>query len=157
MIDEQALQQQAHDDGLDHAQRIFEGAFIVELGEPQQRWDPVRLRQVFDQPMKLWRHMSDFEVVLDRENRPVGFIDHDKWTDCRWEALTDAEIVDLVAVVGAFEGDLAVVHTVRGEEDVLEADLQETRPYGKVYWYRVRINPARQAVISLMPMTRDLL
>ena len=95
MLSREQLQQTARDDCLSHAKQVVAGELKVELGESEQRWSPTHLRYVFDQAMVIWRQIAPFEVLLDADDRPVGFVDPDKWQDCQWRQLGQWDVQDL--------------------------------------------------------------
>jgi hypothetical protein len=158
MLDLEKLRKQAADDCLAHVQKELEGQFHVEpIPEPPEEclsWDPVHLRYAFDVGMEIgWRY-GQFEVVLDTEDRVVGYVDHDKWLDCRWEPLTGEEALRIARATGLLRQSLRVAESREGEKGCLELVLEVLggREAERVF---VRINPARRAVISLLPESAE--
>jgi hypothetical protein len=154
MLDLEKLRKQAVDDCLAHVQKELEGQFHVEpIPEPPEEclsWDPALLRYAFDVGMDIgWRY-GQFEVVLDAEDRVVGFVDHDKWLDCRWEPLTDEEALRIARSSGLLRQSVRKAESRQGEKGCLEMVL-EVLGGKQPERMLVRINPARRAVISLLP------
>lgn len=154
MVDLDTLQKKALADCLAFAGQQLTGDFHVEpVPVPDDEalsWDPVELRYVVDQTAVLWRRYGQFEVVLDAEDRVVGYVDPDKWEKCRWEPLTDAEALSIARTSGLLRPGLRLVESRKGEGDCLELRLEEpgrNAPPGLV----VCINPVRRAVISVLP------
>ncbi|MBN1208025.1 MAG: hypothetical protein JXB05_24385 [Myxococcaceae bacterium] len=154
MFDLKTLQKKAIADCLAFAQQHLSGDYLAEPIElpPEQAlvWDPVELRYAVDRSMVLWRRYGQFEVVLDADNRVVGYVDHDKWERCRWEPLTDAEALAIARASALLRPGLKLVESRQGEKGCLELRLEppgEEPSLGLL----VRINPARRAVISLLP------
>jgi hypothetical protein len=154
MVDLDTLQKKAVADCLAFAEQQLSGDFRAEpVPIPPAEalsWDPVELRYVVDQTAVLYRRYSQFEVVLDADDRMVGYVDHDKWEQCRWEPLSDGEALTLARASGLLRPGLRLAESRRGEGDCLELLLAEpgrNAAPGLV----VRINPARRAVISVLP------
>jgi hypothetical protein len=144
------LQKKAIDTCRAHAEATLEGTYQVEALEPTLEWDPLDLRTVFEQPMTVWRACSAFEVLLDEADRPVGYVDHDKWTECAWRDLPEQEAVSLVRATGLVPGSFELTGRARGERECLELTFEElaARPPRRI---RVRVNPSRRCVISIVP------
>ncbi len=130
-------------------EETLEGEYAVEPLEHVLEWDPIGLAHVFDQPMVVWRGLAGFEVLLDDRDRPVGFVDEDKWLRCAWAELTQAEALALARATGFVGDELPLASAGRGEKDCLELVFGAPGKPGRV---RVRINPARKAVISAEPL-----
>jgi hypothetical protein len=129
-----------------HVEGTLEGEYVVEPLEPTLDWDPISLAHVFDQPMVIWRALSGFEVLLDERDRPVGFLDEDKWIRCAWTEIPREEAVALARATGFVPEELPLASSARGEKDCLELVFAaKGRPGG----VRARLNPARAAVISV--------
>jgi hypothetical protein len=158
MVDLDTLQKKAVADCLAFAEQQLSGEYRAEpIPVPPEEalsWDPVELRYVVDQSVVLHRRYSQFEVVLDADDRVVGYVDHDKWEKCRWEPLTDGEALSIARTSGLLRPGLRLTGSRRGEGDCLELILAEpgrNAAPGLV----VRINPARRAVISVLPADED--
>jgi hypothetical protein len=154
MVDLDTLQKKALADCLAFAEEHLSGEFRAEPvpmpADEALSWDPMELRYVADQTVVLWRRYSQFEVVLDAEDRVVGYVDHDKWLKCRWEELPEEEALSLARTSGLLRPELKLVEARKGEGDCLELYLREqgrNPPPGLV----VRINPALRVVISILP------
>lgn len=132
-----------------HVEMTLEGEYIVEPLEADLEWDPVSLAHVFDQPMVVWRALAGFEVLLDGRDRPVGFVDDDKWLRCEWKELPREEAVALARATGFVPAELPLASAARGEKDCLELVFVAPRGAAGV---RARLNPARRAVISVEPL-----
>jgi hypothetical protein len=159
MVDLDTLQKKALAACLALAEQQLNGEFLAEPVEvPTDEalsWDPIELRYVVDQTAVLWRRYGQFEVVLDEEDRVVGYVDHDKWQKCRWEPLTDGEALTIARTSGLLRPGLKLVESGKGEGDCLELRLEE--PGKKAApGLVVRINPARRAVISVLPAEEAL-
>lgn len=133
-----------------HVEATLEGEYVVEPQEPFLEWDPIALAHVFDQPMIVWRAVAGFEVLLDARDRPVGFVDEDKWLRCAWQDLPEEEALGLARATGFVPPEARLLSAGRGEKDCLELVFAE-KPAGPRR-VRVRINPARKAVISAEPI-----
>lgn len=132
-----------------HVEKTLEGAYAVEPLEHALEWDPIALTHVFDQPMVVWRGLAGFEVLLDAHDHPVGFVDEDKWLRCAWAELAEAEAEALARATGFVGSELPLASAGRGEMDCLELVFGALGKPGRV---RVRVNPARKAVISAEPL-----
>jgi hypothetical protein len=132
-----------------HVEATLEGEYAVEPQEATLEWDPIALAHVFDQPLIVWRALAAFEVLLDGHGRPVGFVDEDKWLRCAWAELPRDEAVALARATGFVPEELPFASMGRGEKDCLE--LVFAAP-GRGGGARVRVNPARKAVISVEPI-----
>jgi len=154
MVDLDTLQKKALAACRDFAEQQLSGEFQVEpVAAPADQalsWDPIELRYVVDQTVVLWRRYGQFEVVLDEEDRVVGYVDHDKWQKCRWEPLTDGEALSIARTSGLLRPGVRLVESRRGEGDCLELRLEEPGPKAPAGLV-VRINPVRRAVISVLP------
>lgn len=153
MVEFTSLRQRAHDDCLRHAQATFTGELMVELGESDQIWNPVELRHVFYQPMIIWKKYGDFEVILDEMNQPVGYVDHEKWHDCQWQALSRAEVLDIIFQTGMVHEDIVVEEEQPGERGCLEVLFKEMRGHLGLKRFRIQINPLRRVLISILPVS----
>jgi len=151
MLSKEQLQDRSREDCLRHARQDLTGELKVELGQADPHWSPVALREVFEQSMVIWRRIGRFEVLLDEDDVPVGFVDPDKWEDCRWRDLTEWDIRDLVGRTRLVRDGFAVRQAGRSRGDCLEAVLVEEPGDPNPKLLRVRINPSRRAVISLLP------
>ena len=152
MLEEDELIQKAHDDCLAHAQEVISGDLEIDLEEADLEWDPIQLRHVFDQPMVVWRRFGEFEVVLDDEDRPVGFIDAGGWKDCEWAPVAQDQALTLAGSSGWLSTALEPVRELtRGENGsaILEV-IDLARPANRQR-FTVEINPARMAIISILP------
>jgi len=130
----------------------LEGEFRVEPLEPDLGWDPVFLCHVHDQPMVLWRAFDAFEVILDADDRPVGFVDEDKWRSCSWRELPLNEAEALARSTGLVPHGLLLAEHAPGERGCLVLRFSTETPDGPHVC--VRINPERRAVISVEPEER---
>jgi hypothetical protein len=152
--DLEALQKKAIEDALAFAQEHLSGDFVAEpipqADDAALKWDPVELRYVADRSLVLWRRYSEFEVVLDADDRVVGYVDHDKWEKCGWEPLTNEEALSIARTSGLLRPGLELVEARQGEKGSLELRLAAPRE-APSQGLRVRINPARRAVISVLP------
>lgn len=153
LFDLDTLQKKATEACLAFVQEHLNGEFLAEpIPAPEDAaltWDPVELRYVADRSLVLWRRYGQFEVVLDAEDRVVGYVDHDKWEKCRWEPLTDAEALAIARTSGLLRPGLELVESRQGEKGSLELRLEGQEPAEGL---RVSINPARRAVISVLPV-----
>lgn len=147
MLDPSQLSQTAHDDCRKHVELLFEGAYHVEVLNHGTAWNPRELRNVFSQSMTVWRQYGEFDVILDAQNTPVGYIDHDKWTGCAWRELTPEQVKAIVSPLDPLRADVEIRSIARGERDCLEARVG----VGGVAEFLVRINPARAAIIAFIP------
>jgi len=150
LLDRADLERRAVQACREHVEATLEGEYVVDPLDASLEWDPIALAHVFDQPMVVWRALAGFEVLLDDRDRPVGFVDGDKWLRCAWSELPEAEAVDLARATGLVPPELRLASSARGEKDCLELVFSEEpgRPGG----VRVRVNPIRKAVISVEPM-----
>ncbi|WP_224363351.1 hypothetical protein [Hyalangium versicolor] len=153
--DLETLQKKAIEEGLAFAQQHLTGDFLAEpiaqSDDAALTWDPVELRYVADRSLVLWRRYGQFEVVLDAEDRVVGYVDHDKWEKCRWEPLTKEEALAIARNSGLLRPGLELVESREGEKGSLELLLAVPREEPS-QGLRVCINPARRAVISVLPV-----
>ncbi len=148
-IDRAELQQRALQAAQQHVDATLEGVYRLEALTPTLEWSPIELRQVFELPLVVWRAYGTFEVLLDDGGRPVGFIDSDKWLSCAWRELEPAKAEGLARSTTLVAPDWTLGEQKRGEKDCLELLFVDARGIPKV---RVRLNPARQAVISVLPV-----
>ncbi len=153
LIQPTELQDKAVEACRKRVEAALEGEYLVEPLEADLEWDPVSHRHVYDQPMVVWRAYGAFEVILDAQDRPVGFLDEDKWLRCAWRDLPEAEAVALARASQMVPANLALVGRSRGEKDCLELVFGEKE--GSRDGVRVRINPVRKAVISVVPFAED--
>ena len=112
-------------------------------------WDSIALRHVHDQPLVLWRAFGALEVVLDDQDRPVGFVDEDKWHSCSWRELPPGEVERLARATGLVPPGHALAGSAPGPRGCLE--LRFDGPPAHRAPLRVRGNPERRAVISVEP------
>jgi hypothetical protein len=132
-----------------HVEATLEGTFHLETLPHALEWNPVELRHQFEQPLVLWRVYDTFEVLLDEQNRPVGFVDGDKWRSCLWKELAVGVGEALARATGLVPPHFALSGQRRGEKDCLELIFVDGKLPGGLL---VRINPARRAVISVGPL-----
>lgn len=151
MATDEALRQQARTDCLAHAREDYGDDVVVTLGESRRAWNSVLLREIFRQPMVIWRRAHDVEIVLDAAtDQPVGFVDHAAWEGCTYLELTRDEILSLAAATGFTDRLAAVAEVRQGPRGCVEARLRSTLP-GRRPDLRVRINPAARTVIAIEP------
>lgn len=133
----------------EHVEAMLEGTYDLEALPHELEWSPVELRHHFEQPVVVWRKYDTFEVLLDEQNRAVGFVDADKWRSCAWKELPAGSAEALARATGLVPARVAVTATRRGEKDCLELFFAEEKVPGGLL---VRINPARKVVISVEPV-----
>lgn len=148
MIDPAQLSQTAHDNCLQHVTSLFEGEYAVQVLGNQTNWNPRELRQMFEQAMTVWRKYGEFEVILDEHDTPVGYIDHDKWTGCKWRELTPEQIKAIVSPYDPARADLTLHDIRRGDRDCVEVRVK----VGNEAEFFARINPERLALIAFVPV-----
>lgn len=148
LLEAAKLERRSMDACRKHVEAVLEGDYAVECVEPTLEWDPIGLAHVFDQPMVVWRGLAGFEVLLDERDRPVGFVDEDKWSHCTWAELPREAAVALARATGFVSADLPLASAVRGDKDCLELIFGAPGKGGA----RVRVNPSRAAVISVEPL-----
>lgn len=155
MLELDKLKGKAVAECLAHVEQHLEGTYWIDpIPEPADEsvsWDASLLRYVYDIAMVVWRRYGHFEVVLDADDRIVGYEDHDKWLECRWEPLTDEEALAIARASGLVRSAIRQVKSTRGERDCLELMLELAAPEGAER-LQVRINPARRAIISILPV-----
>lgn len=152
MLSDEKLQEIAHDECLTHAADVLTGDLLVELGEPDLEWDPIELRHVFDQPMVIWRGLEDYEVILDDDDRPVGFMDPTAAADCAWDSLSAEDALAIVTSSGWVSGALELVGGIRrGAGDSADFVIRDLVRPAEAERLLVRINPAKRTVISILP------
>jgi hypothetical protein len=158
MVELEKLERQAVADCLAHVKEHLEGEYHVEpIPEPPAErlsWDSSLLRYTYDIGMELWWRFGQFEVVLDAEDQVVGYVDHDKWLDCRWEPLTEGEALQIARSSGLLRQGLRTVESKQGEKGCLEL-LVEVLGGARPAHVQVLINPARRAVISILPVPAE--
>lgn len=147
----QQLQQQAVKDCEGHVASVLKGKFLIEPGEPHTDWNPLDFRREYDQPLIVWRESSDFDVVLDDQDKPVGYIDKDKYLNCQYRAMTHGEIIALAAATGYVPADSSVVSAAQGPHDCVEATLATEPERVDSPRYLVQINPTRKSIIAIVP------
>ncbi len=133
----------------EHVEAMLEGTYHLETLPHELEWSPVELRHHFEQPIVVWRIYDTFEVLLDEQDRPVGFVDGDKWRSCAWKELPADVAEALARGTGFVPARLAVTATHRGDKDCLELVFAEGTLPSRLL---VRINPARKVVISVEPV-----
>ncbi len=127
----------------------LDGEYRVEPLPDALEWNPVALRHVYDQPAVVWRSFDAFDVILDETNQPVGFVDEDKWRSCSWRDLPRADAEALARATGLLPPTAVLAECLPGERGCLELRFASPAPGGPRV--RVRVNPARMAVISIEP------
>lgn len=132
-----------------HVEATLEGEFHLEALAPALEWSPVELRHHFEQPLVIWRAYDTFEVLLDDQDRPVGFVDGDKWRSCAWKELPAGTAEALARRSGLVPAGLVLAREARGEKDCLELTFADAKQVTRL---RARVNPARQVVISVEPL-----
>jgi hypothetical protein len=132
-----------------HVEKVLEGEYHLEPVESELEWSPTALRTQFEQQLVVWRACATFEVLLDEADRPVGFVDGDRWTGCAWAELPAGAAEALARGTGLVPEGLALAGEARGEKDCLELVFQDARRRPRL---RARVNPARRAVISVEPL-----
>lgn len=147
MIDVAKLSEVAHDACKKHVELLFDGEYHVEVLNQKSQWNPRELRQVFQQSMTVWRKYGDFDVILDADDTPVGYIDHDKWTDCTWRDLNSAQVKAIVSPHDPMSTDIVVREIKRGARDCIDVLVRVAEESD----FNVKINPARGAIISFLP------
>jgi hypothetical protein len=147
LLDPAALQAKAIELCRKHTESQLEGEYLVEPLEGDLEWDPVSLRHLYDQPMVIWRAFGAFEVILDERQQPLGFVDEDKWLSCAWRDLPPARAEALARATGLVPAGMKLTESARGEKDCLELLFEG----GTTEAIRVRVNPSREAVISVQP------
>ena len=151
MISQDKLKQTAVDDCEQHVASLISGNFFVEANECDVSWNQIDLRHNFSAHMVIWRRCSEFTVVLDGNDKPVGYIDEDKWQDCAWAPVDHDTIVELAAQTGFVPEDALVLSEDVGPNDCVEARLSTDPEKPDAPRYVVRINPVRRRLISILP------
>lgn len=146
MLDTDKLNEAARDACQLHVEQLFEGEYRVEVLNNSTEWNPRELRNIFDQSMVVWRKYGDFDVILDEQDTPVGYIDYDKWRDCAWRELKPEEVKAIISPFDPLRSDFEIEAMARGARDCLEVQL---RVDGGLE-YHVRINPMRGAIIAFV-------
>jgi hypothetical protein len=158
MLELDKLKGKAVAECLAHVEQHLEGMYWIEpIPEPADEsvsWDASLLRYVYDIAMVVWRRYGQFEVVLDADDKIVGYVDHDKWLECRWEPLADEEALAIARASGLVRSGIRKVKSTRGERDCLELMLELVAPH-EAERLQVRINPARRAIISILPVPAE--
>ena len=143
------LMQRAIEECRRHVESALEGEFLVEPVASHESWDRIALRRRAKIDMVIWRAFAEVEVLLDEEDRPVGYVDPEKWTDCAWEPVSTADAERWVRDTGLVPTGMRLDSAARGEKDCLElvfrSDEQGIRSV------RARVNPRRKAIISVVP------
>jgi hypothetical protein len=148
----EVLQEKARADGLALAREVFGGEVLVDTGEATVEWNARDLRFIYDDVLTVWKRFTTFEVIVDDGDEVVGFVDEDKWSDCRAAPLADERAIELLRETGLFRGRLTVVGRSAGPEGCVELLVRsDTHPQGLVR--RVLINPVTCAVIAVEPVS----
>lgn len=146
------LRQQAKEDCLRHVEALFDETFVVELGESMEQWSPVMLRHLFEQPMVLWQRYGTFEVILDAENRPVGYVDESQWVGCAWEPLNYHEVLDLIKQTPLALPKLVIEKMEQGEQKCMVVLLKQVASEEPPARWLAQINGAKRSIISIEPV-----
>lgn len=149
------LKQQARDDCLAHVKQTLPGEFAIEILDSNLEWDPDDLRHLFEQVMVVWHKFGQMEILLDADNRPVGFVDETKWQDCRWSSMSEDDVIALAEKTGYVEPGASVLSMQEGRRGCVEAILGETGEDATEKRFRVEINPRIKAVISVVPVVEE--
>jgi hypothetical protein len=149
MLSEEDLKKKAQQDCLKHAEGTVRGELKVELGDFDRYWSRRELRHVFDQAMVIWRKSGTFEILLDENNKPVGFVDPDKWDKCQWQPMGDWEVRAMVQQTGLVAEGCGIENICRGERNCVEATVIEKPAEPDSRRFTVKINPSRRALISM--------
>jgi hypothetical protein len=132
-----------------HIEATLEGTYHLDALPNELEWSPVELRHHFEQPLVVWRAYDTFEVLLDAQDRAVGFVDGDKWGSCAWRELPPGVAEGLARATGLVPAGFTLGALRRGEKDCLELVFEEGKRPDKLL---VRINSARRVVISVEPL-----
>lgn len=152
MLSEQQLRALAVNRAQGHLDGILRRKVEVDIAATHVEWDVTDLRMVFAADMVVWYPTGTFEVVLDEANQPVGFVDEDKWADCQWVPLPRERLMELVMGSGIVADTAAIADVRKGDRNCAELTVTTDASRADAARLHVRINPATERVISIVPM-----
>jgi len=149
------LERTAVEECLEHVREVVPGEILVEPGEGVLEFDEEDLRHLFDQSLTVWRRFGEMEIVLDEEDRPVGFVDPGQQEDCVWMPLPESEILRIVRATGYARPDWQVLRHEKQDDGSLFAALGPIAGGFSRERAHARINPRRKTVIALRPVAEE--
>lgn len=146
------LQEKVLQETLAQAASQFTGELDISLASTVEEWDSTLLRQVLDVSMNVRYALSDFEVILDKEEKVAGFIDHAQWKKCQYVAISETELVQIGVASGWLS---AAVHLQKpchqGQKD--DAVIELTYNIDKTQTrYLAGFNVGKRSMIYLVPV-----
>lgn len=152
MLTEQQLRALAIGSAQAHMDAILTKKVEVEIRQSSVGWDATDLRMVFSAEMAVWFQTSEFEVILDDLNEPVGFVDEDKWKDCRWLPLPRDRLMELLQNTGFVPASAAIADLRRGPRQCAELVLTTDATRADAPRLLARVNPVTERVIAVLPL-----
>jgi len=138
------------------ARRNFAGDLVLDDCGSEEHWDPDLKRQIFTQDIAIDERLFSIDVLIDRDDQPIGFVDEAEWRDCAWREMSDDEVLALVRETELVDGALHVAVRRRDPQNALRASVVETGANDETYRLEVCINPARSSIISILPADEEL-
>ena len=128
------------------------GPVHVRTEASRVEWDDHRNRHVHEQELSIWKAFALLDVILDEQQRVVGFVDHEAYRRADDSSgLGDEDIRGLVA-----DDELLPAHTrVVGHAFSPGPEggrlIGVTVEHGERRWL-VEINPARRVIAAVRPL-----
>jgi hypothetical protein len=138
------------------ARRHFSGDLVLTDAGSFEQWDRSLHRQVLSQSIVIYERLCTVNVLIDRDDQPVGFVDEAEWRGCAWREMGDDEVLDLVRETAIVDGELRVLTRHRDQEDALRATVEEIGANGERYRLNVCINPSAPSIIAIVPADEEL-
>jgi len=152
MLSDQQLKALALSRAQTHMDAILKKKVAIELEGSHVAWDPTDLRTVFNAELAVWYETARFEVLLDAQNQPIGFVDEDKWAGCRWLPLPRERLLELLIGTGFLAETAAIADLRRGKDNCVEMVVTADAERADAPRFLARVNAATERVISVMPM-----
>lgn len=158
MLTREQLSSLAIDHCRDAASQRIKGELFIEANAAEVNWDALRLRNIFEQQMTIWRKYGRFEVIMDEVGDVVGFVDHDKYLKSVGGLLTEIEAHLLVKKAGVLPSAARLIRLREHKVDELIRTFRATYVLAEALethsQVEVEINSTTREIIAVRPIPK---
>ncbi|HEV8378848.1 MAG TPA: hypothetical protein VGP99_08350 [Tepidisphaeraceae bacterium] len=152
MPTEEQLREKALMDARMNIKSIIKGPAAPEFVSAEARWHEHELRQIYEQEMAIWYQYGKFDVFVDADNEPVGFMDYAKAANCEYKELPRKRVLELCMQTGMLPKGAAISSLKKGPDNCIETIIASKPEKVDCPRYLVRINPLLEKVFCFVPV-----